>query len=604
MHVWRNIIIIIVAASCILLIRLFFLQVVDKSYKITATNNALRYDVEYPARGIIYDRNGNILVENAMAYDIMIVPRELKDVDTAELCSTFHLSADEVKNILKGIGKNRDYRAFTFLKQVIPERYAMFRERADRFRGFYSVVRTVRKYPRNIGGNVLGYIQEVDTSVINSNPYYKSGDYIGVSGIEESYEEVLRGKKGVSIYLRDSRNRVVEPFENGKFDTTTVPGKNLVSTIDCDLQEYVQTLMQNKLGSVVAIEPSTGEILALVSSPTFNPSVLSGANRRQSYAELTSDPAKPMFNRAIMSPQPPGSTFKLVNGLIGLDEGILTSNTTCSCAGYYPYGRGVACHGHISPVNFRQSIMVSCNAYYCYAFRNILENRKYPSVDVALTAWREKVMHFGFARQLGIDLPNEKTGIVASKNLYDRYYGINRWNPLSIISLAIGQGEIGVTTLQLANMAAIIANKGFYYIPHIVKSIGDNEQIPSKYYEKQYCGIDEQYFEHTIEGMFMATTGMGGTAWRARIPNIEVCGKTGTSQNPHGKNHSVFVCFAPRQNPRIAVAVLVENSGAGGSYAAPVASLVLEKYLQGKVSRTDVEQWILNMNLTADNYNT
>jgi penicillin-binding protein 2 len=600
MYAQRNIIIIIVTVTGILLMRLFFLQVVDESYKITATNNALRYDVEYPARGIIYDRNRNILVENVTTYDIMIVPRELKDVDTAELCATFQLSASEVKNILKGLGKNRDYRAFTFLKQVTPERYAVFRERADRFHGFYSVVRTMRRYPRNIGGNVLGYIQEADTSVINRNPYYKPGDYIGVSGIEESYENALRGKKGVSIYLRDSRNRVVEPFENGRLDTAAVPGKNLVSSIDSDLQEYVQTLMQNKLGSVVAIEPSTGEILALVSSPTFNPAVLSGVNRQQNYAELTLNPTKPMFNRAIMSPQPPGSTFKLVNGLIGLDEGTLTPNTSYSCSGHYPYGRGVGCHVHISPVNFKQSIMVSCNSYYCYAFRNILENKKYSSVDEALTAWREKVMRFGFARQLGIDLPNEKTGIVASKKLYDRYYGVNRWNPLSIISLAIGQGEIGATTLQLANMVSIIANKGFYYIPHIVKSMGDNEQIAPEYYEKQYCGIDESYFEHTIEGMHLATTGMGGTAWRARVPDIDVCGKTGTSQNPHGKNHSVFVCFAPKNDPKIAVAVLVENSGAGGSFAAPIASLVLEKYLKGNVSRPDVEQWILDMNLLKD----
>jgi penicillin-binding protein 2 len=421
-----------------------------------------------------------------------------------------------------------------------------------------------------------------------------------VSGVEESYETALRGKKGTSIYLRDSRNRVVESFENGRLDTAAVPGKNLVCSIDADLQEYAQTLMQNKLGSIVAIEPSTGEILALVSSPTFNPAALSGLNRQQNYAELTSNPTKPMFNRAIMSPQPPGSTFKLVNGLIGLDEGTLTPHTTCHCAGHYPYGRGVACHGHISPVNFIQSIMVSCNAYYCYAFRNILENKKYISVDSALTVWREKVMRFGFARQLGVDLPNEKAGIVASKNLYNRYYGVNRWNPLSIISLAIGQGEIGATTLQLANMTALIANKGFYYIPHIVKTVGENERIAPEYYEKQYSGIAEKYFEYSIEGMNMATKGMGGTAWRAQVPGIEVCGKTGTAQNPHGKNHSVFVCFAPKTDPKIAVAVFVENSGAGGSFAAPIASLVLEKYLKGNVLRTELEQWILTMNLLTN----
>jgi penicillin-binding protein 2 len=601
MFAQRNIIIIIVTVAFILLARLFFLQVIDESYKITATNNAFRYDVEYPARGIIYDRNGNILVENVTTYDIMITPRDLKNVDTAELCAIFRLSDEEIRHIFKGLGKNRGYRAFTFLKQITPEKYAVFRERADRFPGFYSVVRTMRKYPRNIGGNILGYIQEVDTAIINRDSYYKSGDYIGVSGIEESYETTLRGKKGVSVYLRDSRNRIVEPFENGRLDMAAVPGKNVVCSIDGDLQEYAQMLMQNKLGSIVAIEPATGEILALVSSPSFNPALLSGLERPHNYAVLSSDPTKPMFNRAIMSPQPPGSTFKLVNGLIGLEEGVLTPNTSYYCAGRYPYGRGVGCHGHFSPVNFKQSIMVSCNTYYCYAFRSILENKKYPSVDIALTAWRERVMRFGFARQLGIDLPNEKAGIIASKGLYDRYYGANRWNPLSIISLSIGQGEVGATTLQLANMAALISNRGFYYIPHIVKGIGENEHIAPQYYEKQYVGIDETHFEHTIEGMHLATIGAGGTAWRARIPYIDVCGKTGTSQNPHGKNHSVFVCFAPKQNPKIAVAVLVENSGDGGRYAAPIASLVLEKYLTGKILRTSLEQLILDMNLLTNN---
>ncbi|MDR1887360.1 MAG: penicillin-binding protein 2 [Prevotellaceae bacterium] len=588
---------IIVTVACILLIRLFSIQIIDESYKITAVNNAFRYDVEYPARGIIYDRNGKILVENITAYDIMITPRDLGNVDTAELCTVFQLSTEEVRNIFRGLGKNRDYRAFTFLKQITPEKYALFRERADRFQGFYSVVRTMRTYPRDIGGNVLGYIQEVDTSVINRDSYYRSGDYVGVSGIEESYETVLRGKKGISIYLRDSRNRIVEPYENGRFDTAAVPGRDIISSIDGDLQEYVQTLMRNKLGSVVAIEPSTGEVLALVSSPTFNPAMLSGPDRQQNYSVMVADPTKPMFNRAIMSPQPPGSTFKLVNGLIGLDEGTLTPATTCYCGGHYPYGRGVACHGHSSPVNFVRSIMVSCNTYYCYAFRNILENKKYLSPDSALTVWRDKVLRFGFARQLGIDLPNEKTGIVASKNLYDKYYGINRWNPLSIISLAIGQGEIGATTLQMANMAALIANRGFYYIPHIVKTVGAGENIAPEYYDRQYSGIDEKYFEYTVEGMHMATTGAEGTAWRARVPDIEVCGKTGTAQNPHGRNHSVFVCFAPKNDPKIAIAAFVENSGAGGSYAAPIASLVLEKYLKGKVTRTDLEQYILNMKL-------
>ncbi|MDR1896994.1 MAG: penicillin-binding protein 2 [Prevotellaceae bacterium] len=598
----RNIIIIIiiVVTIVILLMRLFFIQVLDESYKITAANNAFRYDVEYPARGIIYDRNKNILVENTTTYDIMITPRELKDIDTAELCTIFRLSPEEVKNIFKDLGRNRSYRAFTFLKQVAPERYAMFKERADRFPGFYAVVRTMRVYPRKVGGNVLGYIKEADTATINRNQYYKSGDYIGCTGIEESYEEVLRGKKGLSIYLRDSRNRIVEPYEGGRLDTSAVSGKNITSSIDADLQEYVQLLMQNKVGSVVAIEPSTGEILALVSSPTFDPALLSGLNRGQNFNALDSDPTHPLYNRAIMSRQPPGSTFKLVNGLIALQEETLTTTTHYHCGGRYPYGKGVGCHGHLSPVNFTNSIMVSCNSYYCHVFRNILENKKYSSTGLALDAWREKVQRFGFARKLGIDLPGEKEGIIASKQMYDKRYGENRWNPLTVISLAIGQGEIVTTILQLANMCATIANKGYYYIPHIVKAVGDGEKIAPEYYEKQYCGIDEKYFDHTIQGMYMAVNGIG-TAWRVRLPDIELCGKTGTAENPHGKNHSVFVCFAPKNNPKIAVAALIENSGAGASFAAPVSALTVEKYLKGKISRTDLEQFMLGLDLVTNN---
>lgn len=599
----RNIILIFVVVALIILIKLFTLQVVDESYKITAANNAFRYDTEYPARGIIYDRNGSILVENTTTYDIMITPRELGKIDTAELCTIFQLEHDEVDKIFKSLGKNRGYSAFTFLKQVSPERYAIFRERADHFPGFYSVVRTMRVYPRNVTGHILGYIQEVDTSVINKNPYYKPGDYIGKSGIEESYEQELRGNKGVSVYLRDSRNRIVEPFENGRLDTAAIPGKNLTTTIDADLQEYAQKLMQNKLGAIVAIEPSTGEILSLVSSPTFNSAELSGLNRRQNYVALQRDPTLPLFNRAIMSStNPPGSTFKVVNGLIALDEGVITPETRYSCHGRYPYGRGVGCHAHFSPVNYEQSIMVSCNTYYSYVFRAILENKKYPAVDSALNAWRAKLQQFGFARTLGVDLPSEKPGLIPSKRYYDRYYGQNRWNPLTVISLGIGQGEVGATTLQLANMAATIANRGFYYIPHVVKTVGENGQVDPKYYEKQVIDIDKEYFEHTVNGMYLAVNGTGGaTAWRSKIPDISMCGKTGTSQNPHGKNHAVFICFAPKDDPKIAVAVFVENSGAGGTYAAPVASLVVEKYLKGKITRPDMENLVLSYDFVTNN---
>jgi len=598
----KNIIAIIVITGLILIVRLYYLQVFDESYKVTAINNAFRYDVEYPARGIIYDRNGNILVENATTYDIMITPRELKNVDTAELCTIFQLSLEEVRSKFKELGKNRGYSAFTFLKQVSPERYGIFREKADEFTGFYSVSRSMRVYPRNVGGNILGYIQEVDTAIINRNNYYKSGDYIGKSGIEEYYEDVLRGAKGVSIYLRDSRNRIVEPYDEGRLDTAAVPGENIVSTIDADLQEYAQRLFVNKRGSAVAIEPSTGEVLALVTAPTFDPSLLSGLNLSKNFAVLQRDPAKPLFNRAIMSSQnPPGSVFKLVNGLIGLDEGVITHQTTYSCDGRYPYGRGVGCHGHFSPVNFEQSIMVSCNSYYCHVFRSILENKKYGSIDSALGIWREKVQLFGFSDRLGIDIPSEQQGILPSKRLYDSRYGQGRWNPLTVISVAIGQGEVGATTLQLANLSATIANRGYYYTPHIIKTIGNGNKVDSKFYEQHQIGIDKEHMEHAVNGMYMAVHGTNGaTAWRSQIANIEMCGKTGTSQNPHGENHAVFVCFAPKNDPKIAIAVFVENSGSGGTHAAPIASLMVEKYLTGTVSRTEYEASVLRSDLTKN----
>lgn len=597
MIAYRNIILIIAAVALALIAKLFFIQVLDDSYGITAANNAFRYEVQYPARGIIYDRRGEALVENITAYDIMVAPREIRNIDTAELCDIFRISHSEIRNILKEVRRNRNYSSAPFLKQVKPENFAVFQERAYRYPGFYPVVRTLRAYPRNIGGNVLGYIQEVDTATIRRNPYYKPGDYAGKSGMEEFYEDVLRGRKGVNIYLRDSRNRVVESYGEGRYDTAAVPGIDVVSSIDADLQEYAQLLMQNKLGSAVAIEPATGEVLALVSSPTFDPAELSGENRNRNYVMLQRNPSKPLFNRAIMSWQnPPGSVFKVVNGLIGLKEGVLTPETCYSCAGGYPYGRGVGCHGHFSPTNLKQAIMVSCNAYFCYVFRNLIDSKKYINLDSALMAWRSNVQGFGFARKLGVDLPGEQMGTLPLPRNYDRIHGKSQWKSLSIISLSIGQGEVGATTLQLANMCATIANRGFYYTPHIVKSIGKSGKIDEKYYEKQYCGVDPNLFAPVVEGMSMAVNS-GGTAWRVRLPDIEMCGKTGTAQNPHGENHSVFVCFAPKDEPKIAVAVYVENAGYGASYAAPIAALMVEKYLKGTISRTDLEQNMLAIDL-------
>lgn len=595
----RNIIIIFIAVVVVLLVRLFVIQVLDDSYQITAANNAFRYDVQYPARGLIYDRNGNALVENVTTYDIMLTPREIKAFDTAELCAIFSIKQEDVISIFKGLKNRRSYQSLPFLRQVSPERYARYREKAYRFPGFYSVVRTLRVYPRAIGGNVLGYIQEVDTAIINRNPYYKSGDYIGKSGIEESYEKILRGQKGVSIYLRDSKNQVKGAYMDGAYDTAAIAGMDLVSSIDADLQEYAQLLMGNKLGSAVAIEPSTGEVLALVSSPTFDPASLSGEDRQKNYVALQRNPTKPLFNRAIMSSQnPPGSVFKIVNGLIGLEEGVLTPSTRYPCSGGYPYGRGVKCHSHPSPTDLTQSVQMSCNAYYCYVFRNIIDNKKYPSLDSSLMAWRTYVKSFGFGSKLGIDMPSEQSGVLPNSKLYDRIHGTGRWKSLSIISLSIGQGEIGATTLQLANLSATIANRGYYYIPHIVKSYADNQPLEPKFYEKQYVGVDSSHFPEVVEGMYLAVNGTGGsTAWRVKLPGIDMCGKTGTAQNPHGKDNSVFICFAPRENPKIAVAVYVENAGFGATYAAPIAALMVEKYLKKEITRTDLEANMLSANL-------
>lgn len=599
----RVIIAIFLVSALVLLVRLFQLQVLDDSYKVTALNNAFRYDVQFPARGLIYDRNHNLLVENKTTYDIMVIPREVKVFDTTEICRIFEIDREQVDAVFKTLtGKRkRTFQATPFLKQVSAELCANFQEKAHKFPGFYAQARTLRVYPRNITGNLLGYIQEVDSSAMKKDDYYKSGDYIGKSGIEESYETVLRGQKGESIYLRDVHNQIKESYANGEYDTPAIAGSDLITTIDADLQEYGQQLMQNKLGSVVAIEPATGEVLAMVSSPGFDPATMSGLSRRSNYIALQNDPTRPLFNRAIMSfMNPPGSVFKVVNGMIGLQEGVLRPDMRYSCHGKFPYGHGLKCHGHISPINMVQSIQMSCNVYYCYVFRNLMENPKYPNIDSALVAWGEYVKQIGFGRTLGIDLPSERAGVLPTPERYDnpRKFGKGRWSALSIISLSIGQGDIGATTLQLANLSALIANRGYYYIPHVVKEIDGAMDIDPKYKQKQDAGIDHKHYGDIVEGMYLAVNGgAGSTAGRVRLPDIELCGKTGTAENPHGKDNAVFMCFAPRENPKIAIAVYVENAGFGGTHAAPIAALMVEKYLNGEISRKDLEHQVLSTNL-------
>ena len=591
----------VLVVGLILVMQLFNLQILNDEYKITAENNAYKYVTRYPVRGLILDRNNNILVGNKNTYDIMVTPIEVKEFDTLDFCSIFGLDTLEVRAKFKEYRKYRrriGYQSLTFLKQVSSIQYSIFIEKAYKFKGFSAVSRNSRNYPFAAGANLFGYVTEVDQKFLNNNPEYRSGDYVGASGLEKSYEHLLKGEKGYSILLRDVHNRIQSSFEDGAYDKAAVPGQDIVSTIDGYLQQYGEQLMQRKVGSVVAIEPSTGEILALISSPGINIGQLASISKH--YKEISTDPYKPMFNRAVMSAYPPGSVFKLVNGLIGLQEGVITPNTRYNCSMGYHYGnRKLGCHAHPSPTDLTQSIMMSCNAYYCYTLKAILENKKYDNIGEAFNNWRDMVMSFGFGRKLGSDFPAELGGTLPTTTTYDKIYGKNRWKANSIISLSIGQGEIGATPLHLANLAATLANRGYYYIPHLVKD-SPGHTIDQRFKERNSTMVDTTHFHTVIEGMYLAVNaapGAGGTARLAHVEGLEICGKTGTAQNPHGKDNAVFICFAPRENPKIAIAAYIENAGFGGSWAAPIASLMVEKYLTGEISRKDLEKRMMETNL-------
>ena len=600
----------LVAVAAILLGKLFYIQIVNDKYKVDASNNSMVYNYIYPPRGVIYDRNGEILVGNEVCYDISVTPRDVQPFDTLALANALGTSVDFIRERMAYYRQYRTrigWQTLSFIKHITPENYIKFAEEAYRFPGFKAEVRSVRQYPFNAGGNLLGYISEVDADYIQKHPEYRSGDYVGKTGLEAAMEEKLRGVKGYHIYLRDSRNRIQSPYMDGQEDKEAEPGKDVVSTIDAHLQQYGQQLMEGKVGSVVAIEPSTGEILAMVSSPGIDVDVLSDIGKH--YAEIARNPRKPMFNRTVMASYPPGSVFKLVNGLIGLQEGTLVPSNSYPCAHGFPYGGNhrLGCHGHASPLNLLSAIATSCNGYFCYVFRNILDNKKYKGTAEAFDAWREKVLSFGFGRKLGSDFPSELGGNIPTSAFYDKVYGAGRWRFQTIISLSIGQGEIGATPLQIANLAATMANRGYYYIPHIVKD-SDGIEIDPKYKERQYTMVDTTHFKTAVEGMYMAVNGggsAGGTAFAARIPGLDVCGKTGTAQNPHGKDNSVFICFAPKDNPKIAVAAYVENAGFGATWALPVASLMLEKYLTGEISqeRKYLEDRLLNTRFFRDERN-
>ena len=596
-------------AALILIGRLFVIQILDDSYKIDASNNSMVYSTIYPTRGIIYDRNGKILVGNRVAYDILVTPKEVTEFDTLALGEALGVPADFIRGKMAEYHKNRrriGYQSVVMLKQLPPETYMRFAELSFKFPGFRGQPRSIRQYPYNAGGNLLGYVSEVDSRYIESHHgEYKSGDYAGMTGIEATCEKYLKGEKGYKIYLRDSRNRIESSYRDGEMDKEAIPGKDIVTTIDAELQHYGQTLMQNKVGSLVAIEPSTGEILALISSPGIDVDVL--ADIGSHYNRILSDPLKPMFNRAVQASYPPGSVFKLVNALIGLQEGVVTPQTEYPCHRGYRYGnRKMGCHDHRSPLDMKESIMMSCNAYYCYVLRSILENPEYGSVSQALAKWDEYVSGFGFGRKLGSDFPSELGGDIPDPELYDRMYGKGRWKATNIISLSIGQGEIGCTPLHLANLCAIMANRGFYYIPHIIKS-SEGVEIDPKYTRRNYTMVDTSYFPAVVEGMYMAVNagfGSGATASIAAVEGLDICGKTGTAQNPHGDDNSVFICFAPKDNPKIAVAAYIEHGSFGARWAAPIASLLTEKYLTRNIddSRKELEKRMIE-GVLLDKYN-
>jgi penicillin-binding protein 2 len=597
----RNIISgILIVAFLVIVIRLFFLQIVNESYKLSASNNVLRYITQYPARGLVYDRNGNLLVSNKAAYDLMVIPRQLSKFDTTEFCQILSISKEAVRASIREARVFSMYKPSIFLKQISSETYAVLQEKLYKYSGFYVQPRTLRTYPRNIASHLLGYVGEVNEKTIKNNSYYQMGDYIGISGIESSYEEELRGRKGVNVYLVDVHNRIKGSYALGRFDTTALLGSNLICSIDAQLQEYGEQLMQNKYGGIVAIEPSTGEVLSMISSPTYNPELLVGRERTANFRLLDSDSLKPLFNRALMALYPPGSTFKIVNALIGLQEGVVRPETRYSCDGGYRVGRGVGCHSHPSPLDLIHSIQASCNTYYCHVFRNIIDNKKLGGVEKGFTVWKNHVESFGFGKKLNIDQPNELAGTVPTISFYDRYFRKGGWSSLTIISLSIGQGELGTTPLQMANLAATIANRGHYFTPHLVKGIEGQQGISPRFAIPHYSSVDSTWFNYVVEGMDGAVNGepgSGSTARIAAIPGITVCGKTGTSQNPHGNDHSVFIAFAPKENPKIAIAVYVENAGFGATWAAPIASLMIEKYLSGAVTRTWLEQRILEASL-------
>lgn len=580
----------VLAVALLFIVRLFVLQIMSDDYKKHADSNAFLKKIQYPSRGVIYDRTDKLLVYNQPAYDITVVMKEITSLDTLDLCRTLQITPEFLRKRFKDL-KNRNlnpgYSPYTnqvFLTQLSAEECGVFQEKQFKFPGFYIQRRTIRQYNYNAGAHILGDIAEVSKSEMEEDEYYAPGDFIGKLGVERFYEKQLRGEKGVEVLLRDAHGRIQGNYMDGAFDKASVPGKNLTLSLDIELQMLGERLLEGKIGSIVAIEPSTGEVLCLVSSPTYDPRLMVGRNRGKNHLEMARNPWKPLLNRAIMGTYPPGSTFKTTQALTFLQEGIITTGTSYSCVGGFSYkGLHVGCHGHPSPLPLIPAIATSCNGYFCWGLYHMIGARqKYGSVQKAMNTWRDYMVSMGFGYTLGIDLPGEKRGMIPNAAYYDKAYR-GSWNGLTIISISIGQGEVTATPLQIANLGATIANRGYFITPHVVKQI-EGEPLSSEYTERRYTKVDKSHYDEVVQGMRSAV--LGGTCRAANLPDIEVCGKTGTAQN-HGKDHSAFMGFAPMNNPKIAVAVYVENGGWGATYGVPIGKLMIEKYLKGKLSPED-----------------
>ena len=587
-----NILFIFCIIFLIIWIKMFYIQIIDKSLKKASENNTIRRITIYPSRGLIFDRNEKLLVYNEAAYDLFVTPIKIKDLDTVSLCKDLNISIEYFR---KKLSKCIDYstrKPSIIYSQITAEQYARLQEYLYKYKGFNVHNRTLRKYDSDIAAHILGDIGEIDMVQLNENTYYNAGDYIGKSGIEKYYEKELRGKKGVEYFLVDVNNNVKDRYQNGDCDTMAQLGKNLILTIDANLQKYGEELMKNKRGAIVAIEPATGEILTMVSSPNYPPQLMVGRQRGNNYDSLLNLKDKVLINRALYE-YPPGSVFKIAQALVGLSEKIITQYT------FFPCDKSkVGCHNHPPCNGVHRAIQYSCNPYFYYVFRELvqrgIEKNVFKDARVGLDLWKEKIVTLGFNKSFDIGLPNVKKGHIPDADYYDRLYKKHRWAFSTIYSLAIGQGEVMVTPLQIANFCAILANRGFYYEPHIVKKI-DDKNVAQK--EKIRTPFDRADFEIIVQGMDWVVNGDYGTGYLARIPEINVCGKTGTVQNPKGKDHSVFIAFAPKDEPKIAIAVYVENAGFGGVWAAPIARLLMEKYLKTEISDNDLEKRILETNL-------